>query len=369
MSHSRAVTTQTTARTSIGRLYEPALAESVRYDRTTYGFSSAGLLNAAAGVAGLVRNGGRIQLICDQTLEADVVQAVIDGKVQARRRPTGQDTPGVPDRRQSRGHQRQGTARANHLDGQERPAGDQSRHQALRHLPPEDRHTGPTPRNNRIAFNGSANESIHGWDFNYEYLDVFCSWKEPMRVDDKEEQFHQLWEGRSRGAIVIPIPDDYQKYLKQVAPPTDPTKPKPPPVSPEDERDLLWSRIRDAIANDPATTAETVAAELWPHQENFRRQRATGRAPDRLLIADEVGTGQDDSGRNIAQDPHEPRQIEPASDPDPQERPPAVATGTPAQVQYRLSPSSNGPAADGPHPPRRLRGTGAPTHHGTLPTA
>ena len=34
----------------IGRLYEPALAESVRYDRTTYGFSPAGLINAAAGI-------------------------------------------------------------------------------------------------------------------------------------------------------------------------------------------------------------------------------------------------------------------------------------------------------------------------------
>ena len=36
----------------IGRLYEPALAESVRYDRTTYGFSPTGLMDAATGVAG-----------------------------------------------------------------------------------------------------------------------------------------------------------------------------------------------------------------------------------------------------------------------------------------------------------------------------
>ena len=67
----------------IGSLYEPALAESVRYERTTYGFSPAGLINAAAGIAGLVRNGGRIQLICDQILDANLVQAVIDGKLQA----------------------------------------------------------------------------------------------------------------------------------------------------------------------------------------------------------------------------------------------------------------------------------------------
>ena len=55
----------------IGRLYEPALAESVRYDRTTFGFSPTGLMDAATGVAGLIRNGGRIQLICDQTLDGE----------------------------------------------------------------------------------------------------------------------------------------------------------------------------------------------------------------------------------------------------------------------------------------------------------
>ena len=93
----------------IGRLYEPALAESVRYDRTTYGFSPAGLINAAAGIASLVRNGGHIQLICDQTLDADVVQAVIDGRSYRLPTPCGTNIPaGIPDRHQSRGHQGQG---------------------------------------------------------------------------------------------------------------------------------------------------------------------------------------------------------------------------------------------------------------------
>ena len=78
-------------------------------------------------------------------------------------------------------------------------------------------------QNNRVAFNGSANESIHGWDFNYEYLDVFCSWDEPKRVADKEEQFHQLWDGTAAaGPSSFPIPADYQEYLKQVAPPDRP---------------------------------------------------------------------------------------------------------------------------------------------------
>ena len=274
----------------IGRLYEPALAESVRYDRTTFGFSPTGLMDAAAGVAGLIRNGGRIQLICDQTLEESTIKAIIEGRLEAAdalRDHIPQESLTAINPEDIKGREQieliTWMVRNDLLEIKVaiRPSG--IFHPKIGIL--------TDSQNNRIAFNGSANESIHGWDLNYEFLDVFCSWDEPRRVTDKEEQFRQLWEGRSRGAIVIPIPDDYQEYLKQVAPQTDPTKPKPPPVSPQHERDLLWSRIRDAIANDPATTAETVAAELWPHQENFRRQRATGPGPDRLLIADEVGLG------------------------------------------------------------------------------
>ena len=42
----------------IADFYEPALAQAVRYDRTTYTFSAAGLQTAARGVAGLLANGG-----------------------------------------------------------------------------------------------------------------------------------------------------------------------------------------------------------------------------------------------------------------------------------------------------------------------
>ena len=274
----------------IGRLYEPALAESVRYDRTTYGFSPTGLMDAATGVAGLIRNGGRIQLICDQTLEESTVKAIIEGRLEAADAlrdhiPPESLTDINPEDIKGREQLELITwmVRNDLLEIKVaiRPRG--IFHPKIGIL--------TDSQNNRLAFNGSTNESIHGWDLNYEFLDVFCSWEETRRVTDKEEQFQQLWEGRSRGVIVIPIPDDYQEYLKLVAPPTDPTKPKPPPLTPQEERDLLWSRIRDAVANDPATTAETVAAELWPHQENFRIQRATGPGPDRILIADEVGLG------------------------------------------------------------------------------
>ena len=60
----------------ISRLYVPTLAQAVRYDRTTYTFSMAGLVEAAAGLAGLVNNQGWIRLICDQQMEPKVVRAI-----------------------------------------------------------------------------------------------------------------------------------------------------------------------------------------------------------------------------------------------------------------------------------------------------
>ena len=56
-------------------LYEPLLAQAVRYHRTTYTFTAKGLIAAAAGAAGLIRNGGRIRLICDHGVHEDVLRS------------------------------------------------------------------------------------------------------------------------------------------------------------------------------------------------------------------------------------------------------------------------------------------------------
>ena len=63
--------------------YEPLLAQAVRYDRTTFTFNAKGIIAAAAGTADLIRNNGRIRLICDQTVHPDVLQAIHDGQLDA----------------------------------------------------------------------------------------------------------------------------------------------------------------------------------------------------------------------------------------------------------------------------------------------
>ena len=274
----------------VKHLYEPALSESVQYDRTTYGFSPAGLIKAAAGTAGLIRNGGRIQLICDQSLKPEIVKAVIEGRLQAAEALRQSIEPESlvaidPEDIKSREYLNLITwlVKNDRIEIKVAIRADALFHSKIGVLRDSE--------GDRVAFIGSANESGAGWEDNYESLEVFCSWEEEKRVADKEWRFNRLWNNQSNQAIVIPIPDDYQEYLKQIAPADNPLDPPKPPLITPGERELLWQRIRHALINDPASTAATVATEMWPHQENFRQQRATGPGPDRILVADEVGLG------------------------------------------------------------------------------
>ena len=117
---------------------------------------------------------------------------------------------------------------------------------------------------------------------------------------DDVEHFERLWSNRSAVVHVVPVPEAYSEHLKAAAPTINPLYPPNTQVteaikndlaSHTDQRNAYWQRIRDAIRNDPATTAATVPTELWPHQAAFFNRHAAGPGPDRLLIADELGLG------------------------------------------------------------------------------
>lgn len=65
--------------------YLPALARSVRYDRSAGFFSSSALAVAAAGVARLILNGGRMRLLVGADLSPEDVAAVARGHALAER--------------------------------------------------------------------------------------------------------------------------------------------------------------------------------------------------------------------------------------------------------------------------------------------
>ena len=284
----------------VAEFYSPALAASVAYDRNTFTFTANGLVAAAAGLAGLLRNEGCVRIICEpKELSEEVRQAVIAGHTQALLNAVPpEDLTNVTE----------GDIRAkDQLDVitwlvaqgrlEIRVALPRTAEQGIFHAK-----TGimADTAGNRISFDGSPNETAAGWGRNYERFHLFRSWAEPDRVQEDTEHFERLWNNQSTAVHVIPVPEDYSEHLKSAAPKENPAyvRSLPAPISVKEatatyatEREAYWQRIRDAIRNDPATTVTTTPTSLWPHQAAFFNRHATGSGPDRLLIADEVGLG------------------------------------------------------------------------------
>ncbi len=278
----------------IAGLYEPLLARAVRYDRTTYTFTSRGLIAAAVGAAGLIRNGGRIRLICDHSIREDVLQAIHRGQLDAETvlQQTARredllltETADIADR--------------NHLElacwlvangimeVKVAIRGDRIFHNKSGIV--EDAH------GNRVAFAGSLNETLSGWRYNWESIDVYTEREGPAHLEARDAEFQDLWANRAAGLKVIRLPGYYLDYIVERAPAS------PPEIKSIQEqrsrytvRDQAvaeyWQSICNALANDPDSTAATIPTTLWPHQERFRQQNIHNDAI-RRLIADEVGLG------------------------------------------------------------------------------
>ena len=289
----------------LGGFFVPALQAAVAYDRATYNFSPESLAVAGAGLAGLISNGGRMRLICQHDkLAPATVRAILDGHRAAEDaviaslegRPitaTADDAPfarhhlelltwlvkegrldikvAIPRHPGASFHQKMGIIADAHGD--------------------------------RIGFAGSINESTMAWLYNDEHFSVYKSWEDygAAYLQPHSDEFEYLWHNRGEASIVIPIPEALRRQLIDFAPERNPALAPPPPAindghprpyRTECPRAELWAAISHAVAHDPQTTLETVAADLWPHQLSFwRRYARDAEQPPRVLIADEVGLG------------------------------------------------------------------------------
>ena len=168
----------------------------------------------------------------------------------------------------------------------------------------------------RIAWNGSLNETAGGWQYNWESINVYTSWgPEPRRVDEEEANFARIWANKAQRLIVLDVPDAVRQNLMRFMPSTEkparlresgkkPRKPSPekplevkeperPPPQPSELRNRVWSFIQHApsLPHGGERVGEmTAAVTPWPHQVRAF-ERLYHDLPPRLLIADEVGLG------------------------------------------------------------------------------
>ena len=307
----------------VALFYVPVLEDAERYDRLTGYFNAGALALAARGIEGLVRNAGRMRLVVGCTLEPSEIEAIERGEalrdlVEQRLAslPLAPPDPASSEALEllawmiARGHLEVKVAVPCDPDGRPIPS-DGIFHEKAGIV--ADR-TG-----DRLAWNGSLNETAAGWRRNWESINVYTSWgPEPGRVDDEEAGFARIWANRAKRVIVLDVPDAARRDLMRFMPESDtparlketgpaPVKPAPeatasPPKQPEplpvetpvdDLRSRVWAFIARApsLPNGGIRVGEATAAVTpWPHQIKAF-ERLYGHWPPRLLIADEVGLG------------------------------------------------------------------------------
>ena len=303
--------------------YVPVLEDAERYDRLTGYFNAGALALAARGIEGLVRNTGRMRLVVGCTLEPSEIEAIERGEalrdlVEQRLAslPLAPPDPASSEALEllawmiARGHLEVKVAVPCDPDGRPIPS-DGIFHEKAGIV--ADR-TG-----DRLAWNGSLNETAAGWRRNWESINVYTSWgPEPGRVDDEEAGFARIWTNRAKRVIVLDVPDAARRDLMRFMPESDTparlkeTEPAPvksapeatasPPKQPEplpaetpvdDLRSRVWAFIARApsLPNGGIRVGEATAAVTpWPHQIKAF-ERLYDHWPPRLLIADEVGLG------------------------------------------------------------------------------
>lgn len=65
--------------------------------------------------------------------------------------------------------------------------------------------------NNKVAFNGSMNETLHALKFNYEYINIYHSWTSKTQVECMNETFDNLWNDKSKSWKV----DNFEDVFKE----------------------------------------------------------------------------------------------------------------------------------------------------------
>lgn len=199
----------------VNEFYIPVLNESILYRRAVGFFSSSALAEVIKGISGLYENGGKIQLIASPKLSEEDINAI------------------------NLGYRLRKEIIEENLISQLEEAKDyfeSERLNILAHLIANNRldikiallksHNQIgiyheklglvyDKYNNVIAFSGSLNETAMALAVNYESIDVFTSWKDSERVNDKEIAFESIWNDNEVGLEVLEFPKVKEAILKK----------------------------------------------------------------------------------------------------------------------------------------------------------
>lgn len=200
-----------------GDFFIPALKEAVSYKRAVGFFSSTALVEISKGIAGLVKNGGTVQLVASPYLSEEDAAAIKSGYVQREKlvRDSVLRELNTPNNEfeAERLNLLANLIAENKLDIKIAFVEDSSKmgmyHEKMGLI--------IDSNGNKIAFSGSLNESANAFTANYEAIDVFCSWndKESERVKIKENAFASIWNDSEPNIKIIEFPELGEEIIKK----------------------------------------------------------------------------------------------------------------------------------------------------------
>ena len=198
----------------VKEFYTPVLQEAVLYQRSVGFFSSTALIELTKGIAGIVKNGGKIQFIVSPYLSQEDVNAI------------------------QKGYEKKKVIEQALLREFMEPENyfQEERLNLLAHLiedghleikvafTPPNRSTGMYHEKvgiltdkfgDKIVFTGSLNETINAFYNNYESIVVFTSWEESkLYVEEMQADFDSLWNNEDKDLEVIEFPDVLIEKIK-----------------------------------------------------------------------------------------------------------------------------------------------------------
>lgn len=188
--------------------YIPLLNQAVSYKRSVGFFSSSILVEISKGIIGLVKNGGKIQLIASPRLSDEDVTAIRKGYEQRNKVIQNALIRQLKDPENKYQADRlnflANLIADGYLDIKIALTEDGSEigmyHEKMGII--ED------AEGNRVAFSGSNNETANALLANYETIDVYTSWSVDLdRVEGKEASFQAIWHGYEPSIRTIEFED------------------------------------------------------------------------------------------------------------------------------------------------------------------
>lgn len=211
--------------------YIPVLEHAKRYDRISGFFSSTSLAIAARGIAGLIRNKGKMRLLTCQKLSKDDVTEIqkyvrhADSLIGEKMISEMDDVEDAFKRDHvaalgymlQQGYLEMKIAVLYDTDAESRKVGSLKNailHQKIGILYDSNFHG--------ISFSGSNNESATGWLENIEEFKTFKSWKEGQKEYFMEDcdRFERLWNlenNKHTGMYVMDLPDAVKQHFLQIS--------------------------------------------------------------------------------------------------------------------------------------------------------